>query len=184
VNLVEHDLLKEMQSAGCQAMFFGIESGSDAVLERITKDFTAAEAVEALHITLGYMRPVASFIWGFPFETEDDLTDTLLLMLYLSQVGVDCRLSRLAPFPLMPLYEEYGDTITWCAERGSHPGRLPFDTTGYPARVVELIRQHPKIFPSFYCFATDHFAEKARRVAALGSFWQTTSWSEERRERL
>jgi anaerobic magnesium-protoporphyrin IX monomethyl ester cyclase len=184
VNLVTRELLTQMQSAGCQAMFFGIESGSDAVLERITKDFTAAEAVEALHTTLEYMRPVASFIWGFPFETDEDLTDTLLLMLYLSQIGVDCRLSRLAPFPLMPLYQEYGDSITWCAERGSRTGRQPFEVAGYPPRVVELIRQHPKIFPSFYCFTTDGFAEKTRRVAALGSFWQTDDWSEVCRERL
>jgi anaerobic magnesium-protoporphyrin IX monomethyl ester cyclase len=184
VNLVTRELLKEMEAAGCQAMFFGIESGSDTVLERITKDFTAAEAVEALHTTLEYMRPVASFIWGFPFETDEDLTDTLLLMLYLSQVGVDCRLSRLAPFPLMPLYEEYGDSITWCAERGSYTGRQPFELAGYPPRVVELVRQYPKIFPSFYCFATDQFAEKTKRVAALGSFWQTAEWSEGRLEQL
>jgi anaerobic magnesium-protoporphyrin IX monomethyl ester cyclase len=176
VNLVTRDLLSEMASAGCEAMFFGIESGSDRVLERVRKDFTIGEAVEVLHTTREYMRPVASFIWGFPFETEEDLVRTLLLAVYLSQVGVDSRLSRLAPFPLMPLYQEYGDRLAWFEEPGPYSGREPFRPAGYPAAVRDLVTRYPRIFPFFHCFASDGLEEKARIVRSLGRYWHVAEW--------
>ena len=179
VNLVNDTLLREMAAAGCQAMFFGIESGSDRVLERVNKEFTVSEAVEAIHLTLKYMRPATSFIWGFPFETKQDLTETLLLATYLSQIGVDCRLNRLAPFPLMPLFAEYGGDIEWVEPNGSRPGREAFNMAGYPAEVADLVRRFPKIFPSFYRFPTEGFEWKRRAVDSLGRYWMETGWGEE-----
>jgi anaerobic magnesium-protoporphyrin IX monomethyl ester cyclase len=179
VNLVARDMLAEMASAGCEAMFFGIESGSDRVLELVTKDFTVAEAVEALHLTLEFMRPVASFIWGFPFETEDDLVETLLLTTYLSQVGVDSRLNRLAPFPLMPLYQEFGKRVVWRDDQASSTGGEPFETAGYPRRVVDLVKGFPEIFPSFYWFDGEGMDAKRRLVGSAGRYWQTADWPEE-----
>jgi len=172
VNLVTRDLLAEMASSGCEAMFFGIESGSDRVLDEVNKDFTVAEALEALTLTLEYMKPVASFIWGFPFETEQDLMGTLLLMVYLSQLGVDSRLNRLAPFPLMPLYEQYGEGIRWLDEPGQYSGREPFQVAGCAPEVIDLVRTFPKIFPSFYGFPTDGFERKTEIVRSLGRYWQ------------
>lgn len=176
VNLVTKELLAEMASAGCEAMFFGIESGSDQVLKRVNKDFSVAEAVEAIHTTSGYMKPVASFIWGFPFETGRDLGETLFLMVYLSQLGADCRLNRLAPFPLMPLYQEYRSEIAWRDKDGSYSDREPFETAGYPAAVVDLVRSNPGIFPSFYRFPTEDLEPKNRMIGLLGRYWQAADW--------
>lgn len=181
VNLVNDRLLGEMASAGCQAMFFGIESGSDRVLERVNKEFTVREAVEAIHVTLKYMRPATSFIWGFPFETEQDLTETLLLATYLSQIGVDCRLNRLAPFPLMPLFAEYGDRIESLEPNGARSATEPFQTAGYPAEVADLVRQFPRVFPSFYRFPTEGFERKQQAVNSLGRYWMETGWDEDTR---
>ena len=178
VNLITRELLAEMARAGCEAMFFGIESGSDGVLEKVKKDFAVAEAVEALHTTLEYMKPVASFIWGFPFETEADLMQTLLLVVYLSQLGVDARLSRLAPFPMMPLYHEHGQHLTWFDEPGAHSGAEAFHIAGYPARVTDLIQTYPRIFPSFYWFQTENLGEKTRIVRSLARYWQASDWIE------
>jgi hypothetical protein len=176
VNLISRKLLAEMASAGCEAMFFGIESGSDAVLEKVKKDFAVGEALAAIQMTLEYMKPVASFIWGFPFETEDDLMRTLLLVVYLSQIGVDSRLNRLAPFPLMPLYEEYGSSITWREEPGSFSGKEPFRAAGYPARVIDLIKRFPGVFPSFYSFPTRDIEGKSKAVRSLAHYWQMADW--------
>ena len=172
VNLVTRDLLAEMASSGCEAMFFGIESGSDRVLDEVNKDFAVGEALEALTLALEYMKPVASFIWGFPFETEQDLMGTLLLMVYLSQIGVDSRLNRLAPFPLMPLYEQYGEGIRWLDQPGQYSGREPFQVAGCALEVIDLVRTFPKIFPSFYGFPTDGFERKTEIVRSLGRYWQ------------
>ncbi len=176
VNLVNRELLAEMASAGCEALFFGIESGSDRILERVRKDFTVGQAVEALHTTLEYMRPVASFVWGFPFETEEDLARTLLLAVYLSQIGVDSRLNRLAPFPLMPLYREFGERLDWREDDVPASGAEPFRAAGYPAEVMDLIRRHPRIFPSFYCLPTEDVEGKSALVRSLGRYWQASPW--------
>jgi radical SAM superfamily enzyme YgiQ (UPF0313 family) len=176
VNLVNRKLLAEMASAGCEALFFGIESGSDRVLERVKKDFTIGEAVDALHTTLEYMRPVASFIWGFPFETEEDITKTLLVAVYLSQIGVDSRLNRLTPFPLMPLYREYGARLDWFDDEVPYSGTEPFRAIGYPAAVTDLIKSFPRIFPSFYCLPTENLEGKSGLVRSLGRYWQVSQW--------
>jgi anaerobic magnesium-protoporphyrin IX monomethyl ester cyclase len=178
VNLVTREMLAEMASAGCEALFFGIESGSDRVLDRVTKDFKVAEAVEALHMTLEFMKPVASFIWGFPFETDVDLVETLLLSMYLSQIGVDSRLNRLAPFPLMPLYQEYGKRVVWCDDHASYTGREPFQTAGYPRRVIDLVKRFPEIFPPFYWFDGDGMDARRRLVGSLGRYLRATEWPE------
>ncbi|MFH1998926.1 MAG: radical SAM protein, partial [Planctomycetota bacterium] len=78
VDLVTEDLLAEMASSGCGALFYGLESGSDVVLEKIDKRFTVGEALAAIHMTRQYMHVAASFIWGFPFEEINELVETLL----------------------------------------------------------------------------------------------------------
>lgn len=176
VNLISDDLLSEMSARGCQAIFYGIESGSDAILKKIEKDFSVRDALEVLHKTTQYVSPVASFIWGFPFETDDDLHKTILLAVYLSQIGVDVRLNRLAPFALSPLYDEYRDRLIWCDEQHSFPVLDPFQAGGYPGEIMELIRKLPRVFPSFYWFPADRLKEKSRLVERLGHHWHAAGW--------
>ncbi len=176
VNLVDEDLLEAMAAGGCRALFFGVESGSDAVLARIRKDFTAGEVVEAMHRTTRRLRAVASFIWGFPFETRGDLIETMLLMVYLSRIGVDTRLNRLAPFPLAPLCREHGATLVEYPEDRAASPLEPFETSILPRDVGALVRRHPRLFPEFYWFGSGDLAEKGRLVAALDRHWLTEGW--------
>jgi anaerobic magnesium-protoporphyrin IX monomethyl ester cyclase len=172
VNLVSRDLLADMSSAGCKGMFYGIESGSDAVLQLINKDFDVREALDVVRTTAEHMRAVASFIWGFPFETEQDLVKTLLFMVYLSQIGVDTRLNRLAPFALAPLYEQYRDRMSWFDEPGPFPSTQPFRTQFFGADVAGLVRDFPAVFPGFYWFPVDELAERSELVRSLQRYWQ------------
>jgi len=176
VNLVDRELLAEMARSGCRGLFYGIESGSDAVLERIRKDFTAREAVDAVRATVEYIRPVASFIWGFPFETEADLARTILMAVYFSQIGVDARLNRLAPFPRAPLVEEYGDRLVWLDGQEGFSPLDPFQTFRLRSEIRDSIRRHPRIFPGFYWFPTDGLQNKIRLVEALGRYWPASEW--------
>jgi hypothetical protein len=66
-----------MARAGCDAIYFGIESGSERILRNIKKDipisqsFTVLETCKATGIT-----PNAGFIVGFPEEDLDSTRDT------------------------------------------------------------------------------------------------------------
>lgn len=176
VNLIDEELLKEMSGAGCRALFFGIESGSDRVLANIRKDCTAREAVAALQLTGRFMKPVASFIWGFPFESVEDVAQTLLLMVYLSQVGVDTRLNRLAPFALAPLFKEYGDRLVRLQGKRSASPKEPFEASVLPPEARDLIAKHPRIFPEFFWFGCERFDEKMQMVNLLDRHWHTPEW--------
>lgn len=176
INLITDELLVEMASSGCKAIFYGIESGSDRVLERMKKDFSAQEAVEIIRKTLDHMSAVASFIWGFPFETEDDLLKTLLLMVYLSQMGVDTRLNRLAPFALTPLYREYGNRLIYFEKSYAFSPGDPFQSQSHRSDIRDLIRGFPSVFPEFSWFPAERLAEKGRLIEALNSQWYKQDW--------
>jgi anaerobic magnesium-protoporphyrin IX monomethyl ester cyclase len=67
-----------MKQAGCERIFFGIESGNDSVLKIMNKQFTtdqaraAVESVASTGIETG-----AFFILGYPGETDQTVLDTV-----------------------------------------------------------------------------------------------------------
>jgi anaerobic magnesium-protoporphyrin IX monomethyl ester cyclase len=176
INLSAEGLLSRMAASGCKALFYGVESGSDGVLQNVRKDFSTDQVLDVIGKTLKHMHAVASFIWGFPHETEDDFLKTLLLMVYLSQIGVDTRLSRLTPFALSPLYKEYRDRLidveeTYALSRGD-----PFRSRPYRSDIRELISAFPGVFPEFRWFPADRLAEKSMLVESLFNHWNRTEW--------
>ncbi len=69
------DLMKE---AGCFGVFFGIESGSNQILKNMRKGHNAADAADGVRIAQeAGIRSHASFIVGYPGETEDTHEETL-----------------------------------------------------------------------------------------------------------
>jgi hypothetical protein len=74
---IDDDLARGMAEAGCVMLSFGVESGSDAVLQRMRKGFSAEEAAAALQAThrAGILNRV-NLIAGFFHETDQDVADT------------------------------------------------------------------------------------------------------------
>jgi len=72
---INEELLKAMRKAGCKDIFFGIESGSQVVLDLVNKRFTINQAKEAVKAAerLG-IRTHCSFIIGLPGETPQSLS--------------------------------------------------------------------------------------------------------------
>jgi len=74
-------LLKKMQAAGCYGLDFGLESGSETVLRRVGKPFTAKQAENVL----AYCHDVSivtgvNIIVGFPGENEEELAETMAFL--------------------------------------------------------------------------------------------------------
>ncbi len=81
VNLVNERLLKLMKHAGCSKISFGVESGSERVLNSIHKDVTTHQVKNAFALckntgilTQGY------FMVGFPGESPADVKLTISLI--------------------------------------------------------------------------------------------------------
>ncbi|MBU7026134.1 MAG: B12-binding domain-containing radical SAM protein [Theionarchaea archaeon] len=74
------DLLKAMAHAGCREIFIGAESGSDEVLKKMKRNYTAEDVKRVVKLCnhTGISTTV-SFIVGNPFETLKDVRKTFEL---------------------------------------------------------------------------------------------------------
>lgn len=169
VDLIDEDLLERMAGAGCRSIFLGIESGSDAVLKKINKKFTIAEATEKAELAKKYIdKVITSYIWGFPFETTEDFKSTLLSIVSMWYLDAMAGLKLLSPMPLSPLGIEYRDHLEFSEELCSVFASLGNVTStksthraSLPDEFREIIERHPDIFMGFYHIKTENLEEKA-----------------------
>ena len=72
------DLLKKLKRSGCSWLSYGIESGSQTVLEKMNKRFSLDVASRVLKDTkeAGISTQI-NFMFGLPTETKDDFNQTL-----------------------------------------------------------------------------------------------------------
>lgn len=111
-------LLKKMKKAGVQSMFFGAESGSKKILENISKDITV-EQIElgAKKVAKAGIRPMLSFMSGFPGETKEDLYLTIDLIRKLWKMDRLITINGIFPFNPYPGTDLYNKAI----EKGFTP---------------------------------------------------------------
>jgi radical SAM superfamily enzyme YgiQ (UPF0313 family) len=76
-DLVNKELLVDMKSAGCQTMFFGVESGSPRIQQKLNKNIDLHEVKRTFELCkqMG-IRTATSFMLGIPGETVEDMQDT------------------------------------------------------------------------------------------------------------
>ena len=165
VNLVTERAMKRMAEAGCIQLRFGVESGSDRVLEQVVKGFRSGDALRAVTTALGIFESVETFfIWGFPFEEMEDFFQTALQMARFRQMGVAVLPSLFSMLPQTDIYRAF--------RKGSYDGTLSLVPELVPIYVVtgheivgawnavpdryrafyDFIGAHEDIFPGFYLF--------------------------------
>lgn len=77
-DLVDPDLLRQMRKAGCTMIYYGFDSGSQRLLDRVTKGMTLEQYRYAVKITReADIRIAAAFMIGFPTETPEETAQTL-----------------------------------------------------------------------------------------------------------
>ncbi len=111
VDSIDEEISIVMKGAGCDRIYFGIESGNDSVLKLMKKKITldkARKAVYAAHET--GLATGAFFILCYPGETDDTVLETLHFALSLP---LD-YLSFTMPYPLpgTVLYERMKGRIS------------------------------------------------------------------------
>jgi len=78
VNNVSYELLCLMKKAGCYRIPFGIESGSQRIIDRINKQINLSQAVRAVKwAQQAGLETETYFMAGLPGETEADLRATI-----------------------------------------------------------------------------------------------------------
>ncbi len=78
VNLVSRDLLELMKKAGCWQIGYGLETGSQRILDLIDKGVRVEQAREAIHLTHeAGMRTRGFFMLGHPGENVESIRETI-----------------------------------------------------------------------------------------------------------
>lgn len=77
-NLMTEKIIKEMASAGCRWIQFGLESGSNKILKLMNKPVNLKKFEEVIKMcTLAGIKPQLNIIMGYPGETKKDVDKTL-----------------------------------------------------------------------------------------------------------
>lgn len=78
VNLITEDMVSTMADAGCVLIGYGIESGSQRMLDFIDKKVTVGQAKNAIRLTKKYLGWAdCSFMIGYPGETKETIQETI-----------------------------------------------------------------------------------------------------------
>jgi anaerobic magnesium-protoporphyrin IX monomethyl ester cyclase len=108
VDMVDRNLLKNLKNSGLKTIYYGVESGSQRVLELMKKGITLKQAEVAVKSAKNTgLQVLTSFILGYPGETEEDMNKTIDFSLKLDSDY--SQYSILTPFPGTPIYDELLD---------------------------------------------------------------------------
>ena len=103
VNVVNEELLKNMKSAGCERIHFGVESGVPRIIREIQKGITMEQVDKAFDMCQRLnIKTLAYFMMGNPTETFDDVKETLRVA---HRIKPDfMQMTILSPFPATQVY--------------------------------------------------------------------------------
>jgi len=109
VNLVDTEMLREMKKSGCYRIGYGIESGSQKILNRMNKGVVVEQARKAiLETRKARIECGTTFMFGYPGEDNQTISETREF----------CKRSRCkptffftTPYPGTKLYSEFKPAI-------------------------------------------------------------------------
>ncbi len=166
LDCLNRDLIDIMTAAGMNTLFVGIESGSPQMQKKIRKNLKLDDVYEKLsYISAKGVRITASFIFGFPDETEEEFSQTIALMVRLSKIpNIHLQHHLCTLFSGTELTQKYQQYV----ERAT----LYSDTTGEIAvqECADLINAHPTLFPHYFEYKSD-LREKIKYFPQFFDSW-------------
>ncbi len=159
------EALANMKSAGCRHIYFGIESGSQQVQRRIGKNLDVEQARRTVEAATAYgFRVTTSLVVGFPWETKQDLQETLSLHQHFLSIGAArSQILVVTPLPKTPFTTRYASRLRLAAVPSSFStGFADLSTT----EMDRMIRDYPQVFSSFYYVEPEHVAYEEFVAAA------------------
>jgi radical SAM superfamily enzyme YgiQ (UPF0313 family) len=148
VDTVRPDVLKLMKQAGCWEISFGLETGSDELLQKMEKSARVEKSEQAVKWTSeAGIRVKGLFMLGYPGENADTIRQTKAFLARIPMTIMN--LTKFTPYPGSPIYRElYGTNIRedhWQKMNGMNFVWAPEGMT-----VEQLDREYQDILKSFY----------------------------------
>lgn len=184
VDLADREMMEAMADNGCLEIRFGIESGSERMLEKTQKGFTPQMAVEVVSMaTQIFPRVDTFFIWGYPDETMDDFYKSLFQMISFRLMGARILPSLLCMLPQTQLYNELGEDrlkdLEFCEELlpeyviTGHEvcgvGSVSIATEHQP--IFDFIKANKDLFPGFFLLDVEENIRPKLRILQEHGFY-------------
>ncbi|MCK5378101.1 MAG: B12-binding domain-containing radical SAM protein [Acidobacteria bacterium] len=167
---LDDDFLQLLESAGCKALVVGIESGSQRILDLINKKISINQVIEFnKRLKKFNLIPRYCFMMGFPTETEEDIRQTVSLILQLIEDNENLvkDINIYTPYPGTDLYE-------LSIKHGFRPPQKLEDWASLNWRSINrkrtpwITREREKLLRMLHCSSL--FLEKNNFINPL---WQT-----------
>jgi anaerobic magnesium-protoporphyrin IX monomethyl ester cyclase len=144
--LVEEDIIEALAQSGAETVWVGAESGSQKILDAMDKGTTIQQIEEATRLMKSKGIKVAFFLqFGYPGETQEDINETIRMVLSLSPDEVGISVSY--PLPGTKFYEKVKDQLqekrNW---RDSDDLAMMFESTFKSAYYRQLHRYVHSIY--------------------------------------
>jgi radical SAM superfamily enzyme YgiQ (UPF0313 family) len=101
---LDDEMLEEMKNSGCKMIRFGVESGSQEVLDKIRKGLTLKQIEDGMRLVKRHrIQALGGFMFGFPYDSRESVEQTLRFAKKLSPDQVQFSISMC--YPGTSLYE-------------------------------------------------------------------------------
>jgi len=193
LDLIDEEVSSILAKGNFNAIFYGLESGSNSVLQKIKGGFTVEKGLDVIRMNQKYFSRIeVSLMWGFPFETLDDLRQTLEIHNYLKdELGCVVQLTWFQPFANTRYFDEYKETLfkpiqlsgIYDRSRSRNQLRDTFDRAGEYSYTIslrsmishshvyslasDLIDNNPYLFPDFYRYQTPELEKKIALISQI-----------------
>jgi radical SAM superfamily enzyme YgiQ (UPF0313 family) len=171
VNTVDKEMLELMKKAGCEAVHYGYESGSQEILNNIKKGITLQQAVDATKITKEVgIKIHGYFMIGNPGETKETIRKTID---FAKELDPDTAQFTIAtPFPGTELYDIFLSQNHDLKEFKDY--RWYNDVVFVPKDMTkeQLLKLHKKAYKEFY-LRPRYIIRSIKRLKSLKSIKQT-----------
>jgi anaerobic magnesium-protoporphyrin IX monomethyl ester cyclase len=105
VDMLTKELLLKMKQAGCVSVWFGVESGTQQVLDEMRKGISIEQTMKAFSwVREAGLMPAPNVVIGFPGETKQTIWRTIKFVEKISPDYISCY-DVATPFPGTPMYE-------------------------------------------------------------------------------
>lgn len=139
VNTINEEMLTAMKESGCKLIWFGVESGSQRILDDLNKQITLSQIREAYRLCQRVgIKAGASFMIGVPGETIDDVQNTIALAEELKPEFAWFNI--FTGYPTSPLYEYVKKNKLY--EKEINHGILIVKTNEFDRRKLEKIQRY------------------------------------------
>lgn len=109
---LDEEMLQWMKKAGCKRIYFGMESGSQRMLDIYKKEIKTEDAIKSLHLCRSAgIETAAFFMSGHPQETEQDFKETLA---FAKAAKLNfASFNPLTPYPGTGLFSELKEQLSF-----------------------------------------------------------------------